>query len=698
MSEGPDPQQATLDMIERTNREINLLVEEVARLADREVPPAEFFGEFLKRVLMVLVAPAGAIWLRTPQGHLQLQFHINLPQIGLDQSQEGRQSHDELLREGIQQGRPGHFPPRWSGGSKEAGSPGPGNPTDYSILVAPVLTDRNVTGLVEVFQSPNRDPKAIRGFVQFLMRMADLVARYLRNHQLRQMMGQQQVWTQLENFSRQIHTSLNPTEVAYLVANEGRRLVECDRISVAVRQGSKVTIEAISGADVVEKRSNLVQLMRALCDSVFTWGERLVFTGTKDETLPPPVLKALDEFLAESHSKLLAVAPLADEREKEPERKPRSALVMECFEPSATTEQLLAQLEVVGRHAAPALYNAVEHRRIPMRFIWQPLAKIQEGLGGKTKAIIYSIGAALLVLALAMVFVPYPFKMEATGQLLPQERRWIYSPWAAHVVDFQEGVQESKQVSGNQNLILMYDVELEKRLIDLEKEILGDQAEIGELTKALQNANDPNQVINLSSQKKQKEVHRKGKQDELDALRERTHSLPGQPGYFYLSAPFSGTVLNSGFRENLTNRFVKPSDQLLRIGNKEGRWEIELKIPQKHIGQVLQAFQANKNKDLDVDVLLTTVPTRVFKGKLSRDKIAGEANPNRDANNESEPVVLAWVRIDGADISKGDLLPNELYLTGVEVHSKIRCGTRAMGYSLFYGVWEFFYEKFFSYF
>jgi hypothetical protein len=33
------------------------------------------------------------------------------------------------------------------------------------------------------------------------------------------------------------------------------------------------------------------------------------------------------------------------------------------------------------------------------------------------------------------------------------------------------------------------------------------------------------------------------------------------------------------------------------------------------------------------------------------------------------------------------------------VHTRIRCGYRAMGYSLFYGVYEFAYEKvFFPYF
>ena len=92
-----------------------------------------------------------------------------------------------------------------------------------------------------------------------MVRMSAFVSLFNRNHQLRQMVSQEQVWLQLEAFAQKIHASLNPTEVAYLVANEGRRLVEADRVSVAVREGKKSQVKAISGADVVEKRSNLVQ-------------------------------------------------------------------------------------------------------------------------------------------------------------------------------------------------------------------------------------------------------------------------------------------------------------------------------------------------------------------------------------------------------------------------------------------------------
>ena len=63
-------------------------LDEVSRLCEADVPPAVFYGEMLKRLLESLAAPAGAVWTRTPQGNLQLQFQVNLKEIGLDQSDE----------------------------------------------------------------------------------------------------------------------------------------------------------------------------------------------------------------------------------------------------------------------------------------------------------------------------------------------------------------------------------------------------------------------------------------------------------------------------------------------------------------------------------------------------------------------------------------------------------------------------------
>jgi hypothetical protein len=697
--------------IEETRRQIQRLFEEVARLSELDLLPPDYFGEFLKRVLTALAAPAGAVWMRTPQGNLQLQYQINLERLKIGRTEETQQAHQELLRLAFQQPRPLHLPPQSFAGEAEKGHTAPGNPTDYLLLLVPIQVENQVDGLLEVWQDPNRNPQAVNGFLQFMTEMCQLASRYLRNRLMRQMAGQQALWTQLEAFSRTVHGSLNPVEVAYLIANEGRRLVDCDRISIGVRYARKCRVEAVSGADVVERRSNLVQLMQKLLDRVIAWGEKLVYSGTKDEGLPPDVLKALDAYLTESNSKLLVVLPLRDEREKDSPRKPRSAILMECFEPQTSPEQLVARLEVVGKHAAPALYNAVEHRRIPMRFLWMPLAKVQEGLGGKARAITAAILVGLLALAALLYFVPYQLKMDATGQLLPEERMYVFSQGRGYIEDV--AIQPGEKVTPGRALVQLSDLELAKQIGELDSDIAGarKQLKVADeyLSLAAQNASSLS--LDRQADLELKKIEAQNSIDHKGALRQKTLDWYGvvegeSRGSFLLTAPdfpkagrHEGeaepfwTVLTTDFRE-LRRKPVEPREPVLRLGNKEGRWEVEMKIPQKHIGQVLHAFEYLKKDELDVDLIVRSEPTRTFRGKLSRDRIANQADPHKDDNNEAEPVVLAWVRIDGDDIKPGDQIPRNVEMTaGTEVKAKVRCGYHKMGYSLFYGVWEFFYEK-----
>ncbi len=62
--------------------------------------------------------------------------------------------------------------------------------------------------------------------------------------------------------------NLDMRDTAYTIANEGRRLIECDRVSVATLRGGKAKVVAISGQDTIENRSNIVTALNALATRV----------------------------------------------------------------------------------------------------------------------------------------------------------------------------------------------------------------------------------------------------------------------------------------------------------------------------------------------------------------------------------------------------------------------------------------------
>jgi len=199
----------------------------------------------------------------------------------------------------------------------------------------------------------------------------------------------------------------------------------------------------------------------------------------------------------------------------------------------------------------------------------------------------------------------------------------------------------------------------------------------------------------------------------------RAYNLdPQRPGTFFaLTPPFDTnlarpfgvsrwTVLNDDRRENLLGRTMRPSEELLRVGNVEGDWHAELKIPQRNIGQVRRAFadaQYHKiettpgrdqgKKYLDVDVLLRSEGDVSYLGRLYEDGVSAQAVPNKNEHDETEPVVTAYVKLNIPAIPRERWVSGDQFVTGLEVSVRIRCGDHALGYSLFHGVWEWFYEK-----
>jgi hypothetical protein len=380
-----------------------------------------------------------------------------------------------------------------------------------------------------------------------------------------------------------------------------------------------------------------------------------------------------------------------------------------------------------------------------MRWVWLPLATLQEGLGGKTKTITMLVVAAASIVLAGLVVIPYPLKVESSGNALPKVRRWVYTSVPGEIIDF--GISDKEAfITENRALVQMRDSALTTKIIELKGQIKAAELEAAELEDQARIETNPNERQAKIGRAELRKLEASHKAKELEELYNRARADKGSLGRFTINAPVMSpqeqayvpadgkywTVLNSNFREQMPpGRTVQPNEPMIRLGATRGLWELEMKIPQKHIGQVLRAFSrleaaqtallarideemkqakeepklealrekrraAAAKASLDVEYIMLGDATRKFKGKLYRDRIAGEATPDNEATSgqEPEPVVLAWVEIEGNGIDDYYQVRNYMDLVaGSGVRAKIVCGDHPAGYSLFYGVWEFMYEK-----
>lgn len=678
-------------LLEQTKNQIRKLVAEIADLAESDIQPAEFYVEFLNRAVAAVAASGGAFWMMDGRGSLKLQHQMEFRLTGLMDGRAKTGPHDALLGCMIQASQPQIIPP----GATIEGFPNAGNPTNFALIIAPLMVDKQVVGLIEILMDPTRRAATQKSTLRFVSDLCDLAASYLKNRQMRQMMSQQRLWNQLEGFTHQIHGSLDLKETAYAVANDGKRLVGCDRLSVAMKIGGRVLVEAVSGQEVVEQRANLIRELTRLCKAVIRSGEDLVYTGNT-EGFAPDIRDALELYVDESGSKTVIVTllhqPETDTQGTTlPVAKDKVAfgcLVAEQIGDEMAPTDAHARTEVVSRHASTALWNAQEHDKIFMLPVLKLMGSPWRYFRGRTLAKIVGVLGAIVAVLLILIFVPWKLTIEGRGALLPEERRITYAPIAGIVVDVP--VQHGQRVKKGDLLLRIDSRELSKekgRLIAEEQEAKTQASYLAiQVNKANSTGND-DERIQLQGQLNEARIKSKSARDQLDIIDEQIESMR-------VTAPQDGIVTTWEVKKNLLGRPVEIGQELVSVAATGGEWVLEVDVPDDDMGPVLAARskleRAVKEGKKPADAKLfayfvtATDPEHRYPGYVIRIASKAELVDNKH-------VVKVTVGF-ADDVRKDFLSRNQELRPGAEVRARIDTGEARLAYVMLRDVVHVFYE------
>jgi multidrug efflux pump subunit AcrA (membrane-fusion protein) len=574
-------------LIEQTKQQIRSLVGEIAQLSKTEISPEEFYSEFLTRVVSALAAAGGAVWTANQDGQLALQYQINLHETRLRESEEAQAQHGRLLYKVFSSGEGMLTPPHSGAGDEQQAA----NPTDFLLVFGLLKTDLETMGVVEIFQRSDAAPSAQKGYLRFLAQMCELAADFLKSRQLRHFSDRQVLWTQLEDFTRMVHASLDPLETAYTIANEGRRLIDCDRLSVAIRKGNRCKIAAISGQDVFDKRSNVVRLLGKLATAVTATGDAIWYTGDTQD-LAPQVEKAVEEYVDEAHSKTVAILPLkrpdppedVDPTKRADLEEPVGALIVEQIEDSRVPSSMVQRVEVVSRHSSTAMANALEHQNLFLMPLWRLLGKTRWVLQARTLPKTISVGIGVLAVILFFVLWPAKFYMEAKGTLEPVERRNVFTDVDGRVDKLL--VDSGQLVEAGQLLVQIRNIELETQIADVE----------GKRFAALQLMNSfQRNLIDESKMRKEQADQYRGqiaeKRAEVDSLNIQLALLKFKLQELSIKSPINGVVVTWDLRNRLIHRPVQRGQELMKVADPTGDWQLEIHMPENRMGNVAEVRQ-----------------------------------------------------------------------------------------------------------
>ncbi len=575
-----DPQ-----LIEQTKQQIRSIVGEIARLAKGDLSPEEFYPEFLTRIVSALAAVGGAVWTVNEENRLSLQYQIGLQQTGLRESEEVQAQHARLLYKTLGDGRGVLVPPHSGSGDDDQAA----NPTDMLIILSPLKTDLETAGLVEVFQRADAGPKVQQGYLRFLLEMCELAADFLKSHQLRHFSDRQALWTKLEDFTRAVYASLDSRTTAYTIANEGRRLIECDRLSVALRRGNRCRVEAISGQDLFDKRSNVVRMLSDLATAVVRTGEPVWYTGDTTN-MAPQVEEAVQAYVDESHSKTVAVLPLSrpasdeedDPTQREDSEPPVGALIVEQIEDSRVLPTLVQRVEVVGRHSAAALANADQYNSLFLMPVWRTLGKARWVVRARTLPKTLAISGAVVVAVAMLCLWPAKFEMASRGTLEPVVRYDVFAR-ADGIVDAVH-VEHGDVVDEGQELVLLRNKDLQVARTD----VLGQRNTVQQRIRSIHHLMRESRSLSveehsrLSGELAELDHRLRSLDDQIALLNEKLSDLAAL-------SPIDGQVVTWEVENRLIRRPVQRGQVLLRVANPAGPWHLELRVPEDRIGHVVKA-------------------------------------------------------------------------------------------------------------
>jgi len=544
------------------------------------------------------------------------------------------------------------------------------NPSpQHAALVCPILLDGSVTSVVEMWKTSSDSSESLERDLQFLEAACEMAGDYHRHQELRRLQQSELRWQELSPFVDRAHASLDPTTVCFTLANEGRRFLGCDRVSIVLYQAGKFRLTAVSGQDTIDRRANAVRHLEKLATEVYREQSELWWSAAADS----PAADASQAFLSETQCELLAVVPLhlTGDTSAASELAPGAGaiLVVEQFHSRQTVAQLKTPLRAIQAPSARALSNALRHHQQPFYRVTSQLRPFLTPAGrGRFSKRLLAL-TAFLFAAAAICLIPIDLTISADGRLRPAHRQHVFAQ--ANGVVRELKTSHGTQVTKGDVLATLSSSEMDFEIA----EVLG---ALQTADKRLATIRSARLAMSPSNTDARREYNRltaeeEATKSEIAGLKSQQSILDKRKKALMIQSPLSGTVLTWDVAHNLEARPVQRGEILMTVAQLNGNWIVELDVPDDRIGYICQA-EADRKSALPVDLVLATDPTTTYKATMR--SIALRSEPD----HQGDPTVRIVATLNQQ--TRSGLRP------GAMVVARIHCGPRPLGFVWFHDLVE----------
>ena len=645
--------------VEAARVRIQRLVDEISALSKGEMRSEEYYQQFLTRAVAACDGRGGGVWLvgqRTADGksEFQLAAAVDLESSLFQTDEAQRGLLLRALAEVVNTKKPTILPadsptPAAAPGSLQAqlgqrNEPASPNRAPYPFIQVPLFLKEQVLGVLQVWLQPYVARENYAEFANFLTQLATHVEQYFQSRRLGNLVVENQRLQHLLKFSTDLSGSLDPQEVARLDAGYSRDLLACERTAVLQLRGDQWEILAISGQEVVEKKSSTVKSVAA-------------FVGAHTPRLPHPVTAEganapeLKPYIIPLNRKELlslaagpvrsnALAPngntrIADNAYFEmsqvasvlivqlldSEKRVQGALLAESTNegffdlPTGSTEPPPSHrlAEWLAGNTGRALAASLDHRELPFLFATKRLRDARRQLAGsERKRYILKRGILLGVLSCICLF-PWKEEVESDCTLIPQKRVKIVPEVAGRVEKVI--VREGRFVKQGDPIAKLDTAALEADLKHGREEVLAATAE----SEKYRGLNDPSNEQIALTKVRAAEEHVKSRERDIASAN--------------LKAPMDGVILTKDI-ELIEGVFLNAGADFAIIGSKDA-WDLQVHVNEKKIGKIESALA--RKKQIEISFILYSQNMHPLGGVLlDRSQVSQVAYPPQRENAVQE--------------------------------------------------------------
>ena len=652
-----------------------------------QIAPPQFYQAFAGVLMEAFRADAICVWM-AQSGKLQLTTAAKLDATGLSPTADCWGPHERIVEAVALRGTPVRVAP---GENTGLGL----NPLDFELLLVPVISGTSVLGLVELFRTVNQDmderpnrTESVSVELTALRHWCEFLHDYFRSRELAAQATQTLSEATLRSFVMRLHTVQSKHEAALVAVNEGRQAIGCERVSLGWAVGRRAKLLAASGHEAINERSNVVQALIRLTQVAIQSGEVLnfrfpprkpdgtetalattsdpsaVLSDTPLPQVPPGIYRAaIEAYPLEERPQRLLVVPMVDGSNQKPgattgsTAKRRGALIVEQFRSDSLTGADVQRTGIVAEQVRVALQRTELLESIPFLSWWKRTT-------GTTWLRRFGQLVLLLIVAAgitALVTVPMEMRLAANGELMCEARRTVFASEDGIVREIL--VRHGDVLDAGQKVLVLDNLDLTARLRELSGQLLQthERQRSLEASRSGQRLTERDQ-LGLQSALGEAAVAIEQLELQMKLMQERIDRL-------IVLAPEAGVVTSWNLDQSLLHRPVRQGDALFQQIDPSGRWAIELNIVEDRSGYVARRIsELAEGEKLTVDFVLATDAETRFTGTVR--ELASHTELTAAGH-----IVRAVIDLDPAK-------PPPLR-DGTEVHARLNCGPRPIGFVLF---------------